>query len=58
MLSLSPKPKFFLLNALRALSMISLLFIFIANIIILAEDVKAVRSNTHDKDHEDCDYVE
>jgi len=57
MLSLSPKPKFFLLNALRFLSLISLLFVLIANCIILMEDAKAVHAPV-DKDHEDCDYVE
>lgn len=57
MLSLASKPKFFILNALRGFSMISLLFVFIANIVILAQDVQAIRHGI-DKDHEDCDYFD
>jgi hypothetical protein len=58
MLSIPSKPKFFLLNALRFFSMLSLLFVFIANIIILAQDVEAIREARHDKEHEDCEYIE
>jgi hypothetical protein len=57
MLSLASKPKFFLLNALRGLSMISLLFVFIANIVIMAQDIQAINHGL-DKDHEDCDYYD
>jgi len=57
MLSLASKPKFFILNALRGLSMISLLFVFIANIVIMAQDIDALRHGIS-KDHEDCDYFD
>jgi Fe-S-cluster containining protein len=58
MLSLASKPKFFILNALRAFSLLSLLFVFIANIVIMAQDIQALKHNAHDTDHEDCDYIE
>jgi len=57
MISLASKPKFFILNALRGLSMISLLFVFIANIVIMAQDIDALRHGIS-KDHEDCDYFD
>ncbi|KAG8760107.1 hypothetical protein FRC14_004093 [Serendipita sp. 396] len=57
MLSLASKPKFYILNVLRAFSLLSLLFVFIANLVILAEDVRALRQPV-DKDHEDCEYIE
>lgn len=56
MLSIPSKPKFFLLNALRGLSMISLLFVFIANVVIMVDDIKALQSK--DPDAEECDYLE
>lgn len=58
MLTLNSGPKFFILNALRGLSMISLLFVFIANIVIMAQDIQAIQHGVTDKDHEDCDYIE
>ncbi|KAG8833094.1 hypothetical protein FRC17_000033 [Serendipita sp. 399] len=57
MLSLASKPKFYILNVLRAFSLLSLLFVLVANLVILAEDVRALRQPV-DKDHEDCEYIE
>jgi len=37
--------------------MISLLFVFIANIVIMAQDIQALHQGV-DKDHEDCDYID
>jgi len=58
MLTLNQTPKFILLNALRGLSMISLLFVLIANIVIMAQDIQAIQHGVTDKNHEDCDYIE
>jgi hypothetical protein len=58
MLTLNSGPKFFILNALRGLSMISLLFVFIANIVIMAQDIQAIQHGVTDTDHEECDYIE
>lgn len=58
MLTLNSGPKFIILNALRALSMISLLFVFIANIVIMAQDIQALQQGVTDINHEDCDYIE
>jgi hypothetical protein len=58
MLSLASKPKFFLLNALRGLSMLSLLFVLIANFVIMAQDIQALKHESHDPESEDCDYIE
>jgi hypothetical protein len=58
MLTLNSGPKFIILNALRALSMISLLFVFIANIVIMAQDIQALQQGATDTNHEDCDYIE
>lgn len=51
------KPKFYLLNFLRFFSLLGLLFVFITNLLVLVEDIKAVKAPI-DKDHEDCDYLE
>jgi len=62
MLSLASKPKFYVLNVLRGLSMLSLLFVFIANFLILAQDIQALHNETHATtaavaEDEECDYV-
>jgi len=58
MFSINPTPKFFVLNGLRGLSMISLLFVFIANLVVMAQDIQALQHGVTDTAHEDCDYIE
>jgi len=58
MLTLNSVPKFFILNVLRGLSMISLLFVLIANILIMLQDIQAILHGVTDKDHAECDYLE
>jgi len=58
MLTLDVGPKFFILNALRCLSMTSLLLVLIANIIIVQQDVQAIQHGVTDGNHEQCDYIE
>jgi hypothetical protein len=62
MLFLASKPKFFLLNALRGLSMVSLLFVFIANFVIMAQDIQAIHNESHATAaelaaDEECDFI-
>ncbi|CAD6563929.1 MAG: hypothetical protein TREMPRED_002380 [Tremellales sp. Tagirdzhanova-0007] len=51
-------PLFIALNILRLLSIISLLLVLAANIVTMAIDFKAIKSNQHPAENWDCDYVE
>jgi hypothetical protein len=51
--------KFFLLNAVRGFSMLSLLLVFIANILIMVQDVQAMHHQTNATAvvDEECEYI-
>ncbi|THH31144.1 hypothetical protein EUX98_g3058 [Antrodiella citrinella] len=59
---LPPRAYFFIgLNAIRALSIISMLLVFASSIFVLVKDVEAVNSFMKDSSDEDllnCDYIE
>ncbi|WVR05821.1 hypothetical protein IAU60_002846 [Kwoniella sp. DSM 27419] len=54
-------PVFLGLNALRALSIVTMLLVLAANMVTMANDIKAIKAPVpanHDHDEVDCDYIE